>query len=154
MKISKQRKRLGFGKWTKIFVQNPFFPRKILQKSPDFHFCPNMQSFLIFSSKITTATFFGEFRLGLLSNNLGKTSSGYPKSGKTVIRLPKKREKRHPVTQKAGKTSSGYPKSGKTVIRLLKNGKNVIQFVQSCEMQSPDDLYERIIERNQTNLFL
>jgi hypothetical protein len=34
MYLSKQRKWLGFGKWTKIFVQKPFFPGKILQKNP------------------------------------------------------------------------------------------------------------------------
>lgn len=121
------------------------FPReKSCKKIHDFLFCPNMQSIPIFPSKITTATFFGEFRLGLLSNNLGKTSSGFPK----------KREKRQPVTQKAGKTSSVYPKNGKTSSGYSKTGKNVIQFVQSCEMQSPDYLYERIIKRNQTNLLL
>jgi hypothetical protein len=45
----------------------------------------------------------------------------FPTIERTVIRLPEKREKRHPVTRKLGKTSSGYPKSGKNVIQLPEN---------------------------------
>jgi hypothetical protein len=52
---------------------------------------------------------------------LREPSSGYPKNGKNVIRLPENWEKRHPVTRKLGKTSSGYPKSGKNVIQLPEN---------------------------------
>jgi hypothetical protein len=83
-----------------------FSQEKSCKKIHDFHFCLIIQPIPIFPSKITTATFFGEFRLGLLSNNLGKTSSIYPKIGGNVIQLPEKREKRQPVTRKLGETSS------------------------------------------------
>ena len=85
-----------------------------------------MQSIPIFPSKITTATFFGEFRLGLLPNNLGKTSSGFPK----------KREKRHPVTQKAGKTSSGYSKTGKTSSSSFNPEKCNLQMIYMNELSN------------------
>jgi hypothetical protein len=70
-----------------------------------------MQPFFIFSSKITTATFFW----GILA------WFTFQQFRKNVIQLPEKREKRHPVTRKLGKTSSGYPKSGKNVIQLPEN---------------------------------
>ena len=141
----KTKKVVGIWKMDKNICPKTNFPTKNLAKK--YMICIFTRSCshsLFFHRKLPLQPFFGEFWLGLLSNNLGKTSSSYPKNGKNVIQLPENWEKRHPVTQKAGKTSSSYPKIGK----------NVIRFVQSCEMQSPDDLYERIIERNQTNLFL
>jgi hypothetical protein len=92
----------------KYLSKNHFSREKSCKKIHDFHFCPFMQSFPIFSSKITTATFFW----GILA------WFTFQQFRKNVIRLPEKREKRHPVTRKTGKTSSGYPKNGKNVIQL------------------------------------
>ena len=126
------------------------FPReKSCKKIHDFLFCPNMQSFLIFSSKITTATFFGELPwakfassgliLPFFSSIWGENATTHFHLGRkchciiscesmcwftfqllerTVIHLPENWENRHLFTRKLGKPSSSYPKKGENVIRL------------------------------------
>jgi hypothetical protein len=106
-KKSKQRKWLGFPKWTFIFVQNRIFPKKILQKKPRFSFLPEHAANAdFFIENYHCNLFLVGVRSKLRSNNLGKTSSGQPKNGKNVIRLPQKRENCHPVNLKTGKLSS------------------------------------------------
>ena len=105
----KRKKVVGIWKMDKNICPKTIFPGKNLaKKSMICIFTRSCSEFHFFHRKLQLQPFFGEFWLGLLSNNLGKTSSGYPKNGKNVIRLPEKREKRHPVTQKREKRHPIY----------------------------------------------